>query len=357
MVSIDVFRRGTGKVWHYRFQVAGKRIMRTTRLTDKAEAQKVAARVYAEAVARANGGELLPTLSELLTQWMEMRGPTASAAHRRAVDVIRRHHLYSLGGMAISKITTDDVERVRNQYLETHAPATANQWLRVINLAMNWAVRRELLLRLPYKVAMLKVQKRPRPIIPLDMVMDWLDKIDGSTKRSPSVSVALRLIFGAGLREGEAAGARWEWLDWERRTYTPGVTKGREASPIPLPDWLIDYLAPRRQARGLIAPRPDGTQLPAGYARRAITAANAACGIDGITPHRLRGSFATLLSESGANIQAIQAVMRHKSPLTTMTYLERNLATVSTAQAKIAEKAGLLRIKNGSALESEPYTT
>lgn len=349
-MSIDVFRRGASKTWHYRFQVAGKRLQRSTRLADKLAAQAVARRAWDKAVAEANDSKLTPTLAELFDQWMELRGPVASAAHRRAVGAVRRLHLQSLGAMLVNAIGTRDVERARNAYLQTHKPSSANQWLRVINLVMNWAVKSEVLTRLPYKVAMLKVQRRPRSILPLEVVMAWLEEIDRVTKRSCNVSVAVRLMFGAGLREGEAASARWEWIDWERSTYTPGLTKGKEADPVPLPQWLVDYLAPRRQSEGLIAPRANGTALPAGFARSAMQKANATCRTKGITPHRLRGSFATLLSEQGASIQTIQAVLRHKSPLTTMAYLEKNLATVANAQAKIAEKAGLLRRKSGAEL-------
>jgi integrase len=81
--------------------------------------------------------------------------------------------------------------------------------------------------------------------------------------------------------------------------------------------------------------RRDGGQLPPGYARHAIRAANAACGIEGITSHRLRGTFATLLSEEGVPIQTIQAIMRHKDVKTTMAYLETNHDTATQAQDRI----------------------
>jgi integrase len=72
-----------------------------------------------------------------------------------------------------------------------------------------------------------------------------------------------------------------------------------------------------------------------------MRSANAACQIEGLTPHRLRGTFATLLSERGLPIQTIQRVMRHKDPLTTMRYLEANLSAASDAQTSIAHLAGL----------------
>lgn len=339
-MSATLFRVGTSKIWHYRFQVAGTRVRRTTRLTVKHEAEAVAARAYTTAVIRANGGEPVPTLAELFAEWELVRAPIASVAHRRTVDSVRRLYLYDLGALRVSNITTLHIEQTRNLYLLNHKPASANVWLRVIRLMVNWAVKREIIPRLPWRVALLKVQKVPRATLSPAIAGEWLAEVDAATKRSPAVAIAVRLLFGLGLREGEAATARWEWIDWERQTYTPGITKGREAEPGPIPQWLFEYLTPLRKGAGLIAPLRDGTQLQPGFARRAMNKANAKCSIKGLTPHRLRGSYATLLSESGANIQTIQAVMRHKDSRTTMGYLETNMEIVKQAQFKMSQKMG-----------------
>lgn len=347
-MSVTVFKPGRSKIWHYRFQVSGARTQRSTRLSRKGEAERIAEKAYAEAVLRSNGGEPIPTLIDLFDEWAVVRGPVASVAHRKSVDVVRRLHLYDLGELAINELSTLRIEKARNKHLVDHEPASANHWLRVLKLVVNWAVKREVLPLLPWKVAMLKVQKRPRAILPLDVAMTWFAEIDAATEREPGIATAVRLMFGAGLRESESASARWEWIDWERKTYTPGITKGREAEPVPMPGWLIEHLTPRRRDEGLIATKKDGRELPPGFARTAMQTANAKCRTKGLTPHRLRGSFATLLSEAGANIQTIQAVMRHKSPLTTMVYLEKDLRRVSAAQEQIAEKMGSQRRESGA---------
>lgn len=82
--------------------------------------------------------------------------------------------------------------------------------------------------------------------------------------------------------------------------------------------WLREHLAARRQHSGLIVARPDGQAFSAGFAQQAIRGANAVCTVKGITPHRLRGTFATLLSEAGVPLQTVQKLMRHKRFITTM---------------------------------------
>lgn len=150
----------------------------------------------------------------------------------------------------------------------------------------------------------------------------------------------MRLMFGLGLRESETLTARWEWFDWERLTYTPGITKGREAEPVPMARWLRDYLAPLRQVEGLVVTKASGQAFKPGFTRQVLRQANTVCSIKGVTPHRLRNTFATLLSEEGVPIQTIQAVMRHKNHSTTMGYLEKNLETAARAVDVIGEKSG-----------------
>jgi integrase len=338
---------GSGRAWHYRFQVAGRRVQRSTRETVKARADKVAQKAFQDAVVRANGGVPVPTLRESAQAWLVIHKQVASRAHIRSVETFVKLHMYDLGDRPIGSITTTDVELARNRHLQTHKPSSANHWLRIMKLLAMWAVKRGAIPALPWKVQMLKVQKKPRAMLPLADARAWFDAVDHASKRRPAVGTAVRMMFGLGLRESEAASARWEWIDWQRSTYTPGITKGREAEPVPIPAWLLEHLAPMRVDHGLIAPRMNGAQLPAGFARRAMQTANSACSIKGITPHRLRGTFATLLSESGVPIQTIQKVLRHKHPMTTMTYLEKNLDTAAIAQNRIGEKIGFARRESG----------
>lgn len=105
--------------------------------------------------------------------------------------------------------------------------------------------------------------------------------------------------------------------------------------------WLREHLKVQCQPTGLIVAKPDGKAFASGFARQAIPRANDTCAIKGITPHRLRGTFAALMSEAGVPIQTVQRVMRHKSFTTTMGYLEKNLDVAVQAQERISQIARL----------------
>lgn len=330
-----------GDVWHYRFQINGARVQRTTRETVKHRAEAIADRAYRQARTWARGDEPVPTLRELVVQWLAAHELIASRAYLKIVETFGRLHLYGLADTMIDELSTPVVEAARQEHCRTHAPATVNHWLTVLKVVCKWAVRRKVIPDIPWTVKLLKVQKKPRAMLPVSRATEWLTAVDEHARDRLALRVAVRLMFGLGLRESEVITARWEWIDWDRQTYTPGITKGREADPVPMPDWLGNYLNPLRRPSGLIVANPRGAAYRSGFLRQTMRAANAACEIDGLTPHRLRGTFATLLSERGLPIQTIQRVMRHKDPMTTMRYLEANLQAAAHAQASIGRIAGL----------------
>lgn len=338
-MTYQIFR--VGKIWHYRFQINGARVQRSTRETVKHKADAVAARAYTKAKLWTRGEAPVPTLRELFVQWIASNEPIVSSAHIKAMETVARLHLYNLADVMIDELSTELIEDARVAHLKTHSRASANHWLKAIKVACNWAVRRKLIPMLPWSVKLIKMQKRPRTTLPVSMAAKWLVEVDAASTRRPGVSIAVRLMLGVGLRESETITAQWEWLDWDRGTYTPGKTKGREADPVPVPRWLLDYLTPMRQSAGLIVRRPSGEPFAAGFTSKAMRAANEACEVKGLTPHRLRGTFATLLSEQGVPIQTIKRVMRHKDARTTMVYLEADLGAVVGAQARLTEKMGI----------------
>ena len=347
-MSVQLFR--VGRVWHYRYQLDGKRVQRSTKETDRQCAEKVAERTFRQATLWARGSKTIPTLRELVAQWIAIHEASASAAHVKVVETFGRLHLHELGDVLIDELTTDRIERARAKHLETHAPVSANQWLKVLRLLCSWAMRRGILPAMPFHVRGLKTQKKPRAILPVDLTRDWLAAIDVRAGGRDGVPTAVRLMLGLGLRESETISARWEWLDVERRLYTPGRTKGREADPLPVPDWLLAYLLPKRQTSGLILRKTNGKPYSAGFTRTAMLAANKSVGAPHVTAHRLRGTFATLLSEVGTPVQSIQRTLRHKNLTTTAAYLEVNMQTVVDGQRRIAEKIGfgLHRESNGA---------
>lgn len=327
-----------GSIWHYRFQRNGVRIQKTTKTTARGRAEQIAWAAY-------NDEKTIPTLAQLAREWVDVHELTVSPAHLKAVDFFRRHHTYHLGGMRIDQIGTKHVEIARNRHLKRYAPATANLWLRILRLLFHWALNQDVISKIPWRLKKISLQKKPRAILPVAKAVEWLAAVDQVVGKRSGIAVAIRMMLGLGLRESEALGARWEWFDWESGTYTPGKTKGKEAVPLDMPKWLLEDLltfwkGTSGRPYGLIVTSPRGGAYSGGTTRTVFLKANVAAGVVGLTPHRLRGTYASLLAKQGVPIHDIQRAMRHKDMRTTAGYLEENAGRVAVAQEEIARRMG-----------------
>ncbi len=147
---------------------------------------------------------------------------------------------------------------------------------------------------------------------------DWVLKRDAAV---------LALLYGAGLRIGEALGlsAREAPLDGEAVTITGKGGKTRSVPVIPQVSRLIaDYIAAcpwplppdgplfRGEKGGPLSPRI--IQLAMANLRGAMGLPESA------TPHALRHSFATHLLARGGDLRTIQELLGHASLSTTQIY-------------------------------------
>ncbi len=133
----------------------------------------------------------------------------------------------------------------------------------------------------------------------------------------------LELIYGAGLRVGEAAAALVDDLDLDRCTVLVRG-KGGKQRVVPFGPPAADALSTWLRARG--SERPElflnkhGTPLSSRSMWRIVRDAGASNGIVGTHPHALRHSCATHMMAAGADLRGIQEQLGHASLSTTQRY-------------------------------------
>jgi integrase len=358
-------------IFHYRFQVGGVRVQKSTGTSVQGQANKIATDAYKDAEARAQGREPIPTQGDLRTRWLTAHvAPAVSLGHWRNVNDWDAH---GMDDVKLDRLSTELVTLAREAHrqgrvdrvvpgkpapdptkpLKPRTKATVDGWMRNLNLLIGWAIQCKLISAKPYEIKMPKPQKVPKKILPLAKVKPWLEAIKAAA-RNPLVFTASALMAGLGLRESEALGSRWEWLNWEDHTYIPGrlvdgefTTKGKEAKPIDVPDWLYQHLLDLRGAdprMGLILPWPqkDGLEIPhpKNFTRRAMAAACKVLGTSGVTAHRTRGTWITHLLRQGTPLKDVQSMARHKSKATTLDYYEESDEVKKEAQKKLAKGMG-----------------
>ena len=140
-------------------------------------------------------------------------------------------------------------------------------------------------------------------------------------------AAVLELIYSAGLRVGEVCALRVDQVDPATLTLRV-VGKGRKERVIPFgrPAWsaLEAYWRAARADRAPSEPAFLGAAsgpLRPSLVQRRLKRYLAIAGLDpGLTPHKLRHSFATHLLEDGADLRSVQELLGHKNLQTTEVY-------------------------------------
>ena len=337
------FKNGLQKVgdtYHYCFRINAKQSKGSTRAHDLQTAKKVLEEKRREAIlGKTRQPNAAPTFSALVEEWLTTHSRTASARHLQSVELISRIWLVPLiGKHPIDEVNQGMILDARARMLEAgRSVATANHLLRVVKLLWNHAVAMGFINTVPFKVKPLRIQRKPRPTVPASRVPEFLAAIDARTS-SPQVAVMLKVMLGMGMRESEALGMRWEWFDVDRRTYTVGKAKGKEARVIPIPSWLWDALhAMPKTISEWVFHSVNGNLHHPHFCKKVLQRVSHELNLGNITQHRLRATFASLHAEAGTPITEIQGMLGHKDITTTMIYIETSLDTKRKAQDTLSQ--------------------
>jgi site-specific recombinase XerD len=141
--------------------------------------------------------------------------------------------------------------------------------------------------------------------------------------RTMRVGTLVELLYGGGLRAGEALGLDWDDLDLGAG-FVRVRGKGGKEREVPLGAKALAALAAYRAA----LPRPVGPVFPGKRARltqRQLTKDFARLTREAglgkrVTAHMLRHSFATHLLDRGADLRAVQELLGHARLTTTELY-------------------------------------
>lgn len=143
--------------------------------------------------------------------------------------------------------------------------------------------------------------------------------------RSPVYRGALAVMYGCGLRIGEAAKITVKDIDAARGVIRV-VGKGNKQRLAPLPPALLEDLrrmwAGHRHPVWLFANKRGSNHVDTGELYKAFAQVRREQGLgDALKPHALRHSFATRLIEQGVPAETVRILLGHASIKTTQTYL------------------------------------
>jgi integrase len=193
---------------------------------------------------------------------------------------------------------------------------------------------------------------------------------DNLIARIPAAGVNLVLLLGyTGLRWGEAIGLRVHDLDLLRklanvtenavqaggRIYV-GTPKAHKQRTVPLPDFLVPYLARQCEGKdrdGLLWPGEGGEHLRRPHPSSGGSPRRSPRRSPHATPHDLRHTAASLAVSAGANVKAVQKMLGHASAAMTLDVyadlFSDDLKAVATAldAARSRESVGKMWARGG----------
>ena len=179
---------------------------------------------------------------------------------------------------------------------------------------------------------------------------ELLDQEDASPHAARDRAI-LELLYGAGLRVSEAAGADLDHVDLREgaiRVLGKGNKERIALFGKTCTLALRDYLSGERVAPTAGNPlftTARGTRLGTPAIRRIVKRWALAAGLPKeVSPHTLRHSFATHLLDNGADLKTVQQLLGHESLATTQIYthvsVERLRDTVANAHPKSKRNQG-----------------
>jgi len=209
-----------------------------------------------------------------------------------------------------------------------------------VRTIMNFANKQDYLIKKVPELPPLKVQKKKKNILNEDNVIPFLQAIDKQNR--PKISVMVRGMLYFGLRENEARLMKWSNFDFKQGIYTPDKTKNYDCPDLPFPSEMLWHLNKLKQVNpegnDWVILGYGGKPVYEQYARNAIALACATIGVEGITNHRLRASFITLLARNGTDPFMVKDLARHSDFKTTLIYIKGEFKPIKKASDNLWDK-------------------
>lgn len=194
----------------------------------RTEAELVRAELVAEHHPRGNVTVSESTVGDVLDMYLKLNSSTWSASSRRDFDT-HKNRLEPILGIKARKLTGLDVEKLYADLHTSLKPSSVRRTHAVLNAALNWGEKRDLLDKNPVRGLSIKVPARTiQPPSPEDMqkFMTYVDE------HEPHYSLFYRMAAATGARRGELLGIQWADLDGNKLHIKRVLVNGPEGPVV-----------------------------------------------------------------------------------------------------------------------------
>lgn len=274
-------------------------------------------------------GRASVTVGDLGPAWLARQGHLKPSTIRTLEVAWRLQVEPRWGSVRIGDVQFTAVQRWASELAARRSPTVVKRALGILSAVLSDAARDRLIGTNPCVGVKTprKVPKRP----------EYLShaQVDILARAAGKHELVVLVLAYCGLRWGEIAGLRVRDVDVRRRRLKieqnavevgadihVGTPKNHERRSVPYPAFLDEMLEARCQGRGrdeVLFPAADGSYMKRsrtgrGWFWRAAVVAD----LEGLAPHDLRHTAASLAVASGANVKAVQRMLGHKSAAMTL---------------------------------------
>ena len=268
-------------------------------------------------------------VSTIAATWAAAHPDWAASTRARNASIVDRHILPVWGPVKVGDIDHDGLQRWVGDLAATMAGGTVRKVAGVMSGILEQAVLSRKIATNPMTAVKLPRQKlQPRRYLSGVEVEQFADAAGNQ-------GLTVYVLAYCGLRIGELSALKVGHVDTLRKRFLieGSVTevngelvwsapKDRQRRSVPYPGFLAASIAELVAGLGpddLLFQAPRGGVLRVRNMRRDwFDAAAVAAGVPGLTPHELRHTAASLAVSSGASVLALQRMLGHDKPSTTL---------------------------------------
>jgi integrase len=343
MASISAYVTTSGKRYRVIYRRPDHRQTQKRGFKNKREAELFLANTEVD---KSRGAYIDPSKSrvligEWLDAWMESRSDWRPTSRERARGTVEFHIKPQLGKYPLGALDHKTVQTWAGGLSKSQGPSSVRKIVNVLSGSLQMAVKDG---RIPANPAhglnLPKVGKASKRYLSHDEVRDLADAVDSLGKgmyrgARNNYGLLVKVLAYCGLRWGKASGLRVQDIDFARGRLevqhtiveVDGVQldsepKDYEARSIPVPASILadlkSHVEGREGGSPAFAAARGGWLRGRVFRRGWLDDAASMIGQDGLTPHELRHTAASLAISAGANVKAVQRMLGHASAAVTL---------------------------------------
>lgn len=317
-----MFKRGG--VWWTCIRYEDKKVQKSLETDDRRLAQAIEAKIRAEIAE----GKFFDkpvgqskTFKDMMEKFMQEHAPKVSKNMQKSYASSLKHLETFWGNSKLSDIKPKLISEYKvlrkNKGMK---PATINRELAMLSKAFNLAVKE-----------WEWINENPVSKVPKEKENNERDRWVSGDEEKRLLEVSSQwlweiILFNlhTGLRIGELLSLEWCRVDLFRKTIIIQKSKNGKPRVVPLNQVAFDILVQKSKVRSIknefVFTTYVGTKIDGDNLRRTLDSALKKAGIEGVTPHTFRHTFATRMTQKGIDLYKIAKLLGHKDIRMTQRY-------------------------------------